>query len=936
MNIIHGCGRLARVFGMLLLAALLPVSGFGQMGILFEDDFDSGAIDPGLWRISDVPFETGTTDILPTADFGELNFYGFATSNYWGGSSVATVPTFSIVPGEALVVKVERIYHQGVSTASRSALWVTDATRSSYFLFADNFGEDGWTYNFLTGKPATDRPTNVGVNLPYFDDPFFNDGQFHEVTLKVNGQTVKMLVDGELGGEAAYPFSDNIVFEVGAYARADTDEVDVTFDNFSVERIGVVQFSKAALAQTLTSAEREVQISVPAGMLTSQSISVDVISDNPDVAAPVGADAGGLLTVNFAQGGPNTKTILVNASGLGTAVFSLEPSEDIEVWNTLTVTVPEPATVFWADDFEDGVIDPALWRVEDLGFEPGTADMTAVESDGELSIGGVALTNWWGGQSLATIPTFSANPYTPLVFEIDRVSLTAAATAARSGIYISNADRSQYVFFAQNLGENGWQMNVNPGSPTGGGTDLTAFDIYDGDGGPHTMKIMADGTTARLYLDDVLGGTASFPVSEGIHFEFGTYLRAGEASDTGTSVFDNVTIQTVLPCIEMDVALIEREATDLGIDTVLLTVPEVFALGDDATVVITSDNPAVAAPVGGTDGVLTLTFTPDGDLTVPFDIETLGIGTATLTVSNAQGVCAPAGIAVAVSYIPEVLFSDDFEDGAMDPLLWRIDPVAFETGTGEFSAVEADGVMTLSGALTTNWWAGYALATQPTFDASLTGPLTFEIDRVSHVGAGTAHRSALWITDESRTNYILFAENQGETGWSYNYRVNGGGPATGSGTSIGAFAGAPFPGGGNHRMKAVANGQTVKLFLDNVFGAEIPFPFTTGIVFEIGVYGRNADLPDTVTAVFDNAQILGVPAGGEPEPVEVSIDREAGSVVLTWMAIPDAAYQVQVSSNLSDWVDADGGALIAEGDSASWTDESATQAVKYYRVISLP
>src|SRR5947208_15275914 len=82
-----------------------------------------------------------------------------------------------------------------------------------------------------------------------------------------------------------------------------------------------------------------------------------------------------------------------------------------------------------------------------------------------------------------------------------------------------------------------------------------------------------------------------------------------------------------------------------------------------------------------------------------------------------------------------------------------------------------------------------------------------------------------------------------------------GNPVTGNGTDISAFAAAQFNDQGNHQMKAVANGSTVKLDLDGVFGAEVPFPIAQGIVFEFGAYVQAAN--DIVTGVFDNATVVG-------------------------------------------------------------------------------
>src|SRR5436190_744779 len=89
--------------------------------------------------------------------------------------------------------------------------------------------------------------------------------------------------------------------------------------------------------------------------------------------------------------------------------------------------------------------------------------------------------------------------------------------------------------------------------------------------------------------------------------------------------------------------------------------------------------------------------------------------------------------------------------------------------------------------------------------------------------------------------FLLAADIQGANHWEYNRKIAD--PATdqptGGGTAIAAFddLNGPFVDGALHRMKAIVNGKTVKLYLDDVFGAEVKFPFAN-LVFHIGSYAR--------------------------------------------------------------------------------------------------
>src|SRR5207249_8736218 len=135
-------------------------------------------------------------------------------------------------------------------------------------------------------------------------------------------------------------------------------------------------------------------------------------------------------------------------------------------------------------------------------------------------------------------------------------------------------------------------------------------------------------------------------------------------------------------------------------------------------------------------------------------------------------------------------------------------------------------------------WSGGTLRIVPTFAPSASETITLTIDRVAEAGVGTASRSALWILDQTKTKYVLFADVRGEGGWHYNRKIDETGDVpTGSGTDIAAFNGGTFDDGGLHKMQIVANGQTVKLILDGIVGTEVKFPFSK-IIFEFGSYAR--------------------------------------------------------------------------------------------------
>jgi len=214
------------------------------------------------------------------------------------------------------------------------------------------------------------------------------------------------------------------------------------------------------------------------------------------------------------------------------------------------------------------------------------------------------------------------------------------------------------------------------------------------------------------------------------------------------------------------------------------------------------------------------------------------------------------------------LLSEDFAGATLDAAKWVVNnPAGFEaTGTGDYTATQSDGTLTIAGTSTADYWAGINVATVPTYTASASQNLRFGVDRVSHAGTGTSSRSGIRITDTSGTNFVVFSQNVSEGGWEFNRQSNvlgdTGAPigdnATGNGTDIAAFD--LMEDGNSHRMEVVLNGSTAKLYLDGIFGAELPFPVTQNIIFQLVGYTRANG--DTVTAVYDNARVDRITAGG--------------------------------------------------------------------------
>jgi len=853
-----------------------------QSTVVFADDFASNTIDPAKYQPDAPFFEGGVGDIHAEAKNGTIEFVGTTTQQWWSGGTLRVVPQFEASEASVLTLSIDRVAEAGVGSAARSALWILDETRTKYVLFADVRGEGGWHYNRKIGEDG-DVPTGGGVNIPAFDGASFDNSGKHTMGMIADGKTVKLLLDGIEGAEVKFPFSP-VVFEFGSYARANNDTAKTVFDNLVIETAGGATFDPKSISVRAGVASSDITVKIPAGLNSQSSVQVKVVSADPSIAVPEGG-VGGTLTLDFPAGGSNLKTIKARGVALGGTTFSLEG--DVAAGNQLAVAVISGPGVQLTDSFAGNSIDAAKWQVNNAGFEVGQGTYTVGTSGGLLEISGTGTSDYWSGASVKSTKSYVATPDLNLSVTVNRVSLTQSGTAGRTGVYLTTGDRTKYVFFSHNEGEGGWRVNVNPGSPTGGGTRIAAFDAVDT--GSHQIRLLADGSTVEVFLDGVSGGKYPFEVSAGIFVELGAYARATDDSITGQ--FDDAKIEYIVPCGSFGSSSVTMTRADAG-QQVTVKVPALLHDAANLAVTITSANPNIAVPSGAVNGTLVLNFAAGGPSTQTITVLPVGLGSTTFTASIPGG-CVTGPLKVDVVAVPLVFLTDDFSGATIDETKWRRDETPFDTGAfrPELSNIEiVGGQAKITVEADSPNWPGLALYSAKTYSAKLTEPLTFEIDRsklefVLVTGTGANQRSGIWIRD-GNNNFVFFDENVAHDGrnlgWRYNASV--GNPdldnPTNEGINIPAFDGGSFDNQGNHRLKLVANGAVVRLYLDGVLGAEVPFPFGSGLSVGFGAYVAAAN--DIVRGYFDNAVIKGGASAFVPVGSFNPTQLVNGNIVISW------------------------------------------------------
>ncbi len=865
--------------------------------VIFSESFSGASVDLTKFAPDAPFFEGGLGDISASQQGGVLEFTGTVSQQWWAGATLRLLPTFEASPETNVVVSVDRVAEGGVGTASRSALWIMDETESYYVLFADVRGEGGWHYNRKIGETG-DVPTGGGTDMAPLNGGTFDDSGLHTMKVVADGTGVKLYVDDVLGTTTPvkFPFR-KMRFHIGSYARANGDTVGTQFDNLKVEQVGTATFSATTLTLGLGQTASGIKVRIPPGANAAQAVTLRIVASNPAAAVAAGA-TGGTLTLTFPAGGSNEQTIDVQSVDRGGSRLTIANDIGLAAGNFLQVTVVPGPGVRLTEDFAGSSINTAKWETSFQPFETGEGTYEVTQSGGTLKISGTQdITAYWDGASLRTVEEFIATPDLSLAFEVDRVSVDnlyfgTPASAVRTGVFITTADRSTFVFFGQDLGETGWQVNVNPGNPTGSGTALEAFTDLATDQGNHRLKLVANGSTVEVFLDGKSGGTFPFPVTSGIRFEVGAYGRDVLNPDYVEGVFDNVRIENTMPCMALapqNISVVQGDTSA----SVKLTIPKLLN-ASSTTVTLTSSAPGVAVPEGAVNGVLNVVFPPGSTNVKNLKVVTTGTGTAQFTMSNDQGVCVGTPVSLTVTAPPVVVFSDDFSSSTLDDNEWTVDPTPLVTtgvATAESAVKIANGAVVMDVTAEAANWPGFTVWTKDTYTATAALPVMFEIDRVKFTyqlvgGDASKQRTGIWVKDAAG-HYVFFSDfgsyNSVSRGWQYHRSIGQAGdvllgnPDT-TGTYIPAFSAPAYADEANHQMRLFANGSTVKLYLDNLFAVEVPFPFSEGLTFGFGTYVNFANgFGNIIQATWDNAVVKGFPPASR-----LSIAQSGASVVVSW------------------------------------------------------
>lgn len=336
-----------------------------------------------------------------------------------------------------------------------------------------------------------------------------------QVTLTSDTPSVADLV-GASGGVLVLTFpqggatEQNIQIDIGQAGSAtisSTNDAGLLEDSLPVDvDPGTVAFTPASVTAP-SGAIRPVTVSISAGSNATRSVAVTLSSDHPNVAALVAA-SGGLLVLNFPQGGSTQQSVDLQLGAVGEANITATNNGGLEN-SSLPVTVQSGAVSVGPTSIS-GL--PGATRTLNVSISPGVTDTRSIQVT--LASDDPTVADLTGGTGGVLVLDFLQGQATQQTVEVQLGVLGQAAIAVTnnggltnpSGVEVTVAQLRSWVLRIRDLEGSGWNM-----VPTGGYDDGIHLGNYPLDGRYYWREYNANETWPRVYWrferSDVSGST---------------------------------------------------------------------------------------------------------------------------------------------------------------------------------------------------------------------------------------------------------------------------------------------------------------------------------------------------------------------------------------------------------------------------------------------
>ncbi len=332
---------------------VLVASGVGIEEVVFLDTFETSFEDWDINYENDEGRQSGTAGVLDYVE-SEASAAGGAADEFtivnpdWAEGKLYIVaqnvsPDYNFIDGPEFEIsfKVHAGSNNDFYDSPDWAAVVFGATEKNKFVNAsDGFGilfrNDGRVQVFdgtasIYGTPI-DNPLPEGEL----------DVRITSSSINFAGApaTIRMWINGEesplTGVSMAYTkeggFHANNISLLGIGG-----ELEHTFDDFKVVAHACVSATVANADLGPSDDATQITVKVPVGLIENEDAVVTLTSSDPSVAIP-DDNADGAITLTFAKGGPNTKTVDVAMLGSGQAAFTLSIDSGVCIGDPVFLT----------------------------------------------------------------------------------------------------------------------------------------------------------------------------------------------------------------------------------------------------------------------------------------------------------------------------------------------------------------------------------------------------------------------------------------------------------------------------------------------------------------------------------------------------------------------------------------------------------------------
>ena len=827
-----------------LEAPSVSVKAYMMDSVLFEDDFNSGKIDPNKWYITNLTENGGTAkEVSYNVVDGVVNGYIKVATESYPLDSLVINEEFYPTTEEPVMIEFEQGPFSGTGSLITTMATVMNGSNGDRMGFGRARGDvTGWNLFSAYNSLGDQGKTPAALQTKELLDNTVN----HKVRILQTAGACYFFVDDVYGGSISLSLN-SVIFALGGTGYTVNNDIGFSYDNVKVYGTPFIWMNTTEI--DVSEGNGTVNIEVPTAILNKGTELILTI-DNPNVAV---FDTGATKTITLNSSSDKYQIVPLTKVGTGDTFVTLANSGNYKMTaDTVKVHSSNTGSVLFEDDFTAGDISTDDWYLDTKGFEYSQYPDANVEYWYMTAYTGYgiymdinATGQYWPGRAYITTKGFKASKADPLTYEVSRESFNynEGATGARSSIIICNGDYSKWIHIDQCVdsgSDYGWGWNKQTGASNDKSNGVPNTMVVS-DHGLAAVQLIADGSNVQVFVDGTRYAVLDFPVSEDIHFGFGVYARA--VGDSVNSVFNYVSIS--------------------GSDDPAPDAPTIITQPSNVTVAA-GEPAAFTVVANGKDLIYTwykdgtpIEYISNPTYTIPA-ASTADEGEYTVEVSNAGGsvISAPATLTI----LQAKLFSDDFTGPELSDD-WTIDNRPFEYNSypnsdGELNYTVDNGLF-LEFTLGSNYWGGRTLYLADTYSASADAPVTFEATRTAYgYNEGcTGVRSCIVVSNADGSKWINFSQSVDDGayhGWGWNKQTGAADDkATGGSNVIGVFN----ADAGEHVMSITVDGETAVLSLDGVAGVTLDFPVSEGIRFGLGIFTRMA--PDYGWERFSNATVWG-------------------------------------------------------------------------------